>query len=133
MLQKLSVLIICFLTGLSVNAQVIIVDPPFPTADAAVTITLNTTGTGLEGYSGDVYAHTGVTVNGTNWQNVIGSWGDNNTQPKLTQTGANLYQLEITPSIRTFYNVDLSEVISELCFVFRSADASQQRYYPCRG
>ncbi len=128
MLQKLSVLIICFLTGLSVNAQVIIVDPPFPTADAAVTITLNTTGTGLEGYSGDVYAHTGVTVNGTNWQNVIGSWGDNNTQPKLTQTGANLYQLEITPSIRTFYNVDLSEVISELCFVFRSADASQQTY-----
>ena len=108
------------------NAQVIVVDPPFPTADEVVTVTLNTSGTGLEGYTGDVYAHTGLTINGANWQNVIGSWGDNGSQPKLTKLGAGLYELIITPTIRAFYTVEGSGTINEMSFVFRSADGSQQ-------
>lgn len=108
------------------SAQVITVDPPFPVAKDAVTVTFNANGTGLQGYSGEVYAHTGVTVNGVRWQHVIGSWGNNTTQPKLTRIGSDLYKLEITPNIREFYNVDPSDVISEMNFVFRSADGNQQ-------
>ncbi|MCF6342510.1 MAG: hypothetical protein L3J31_06875, partial [Bacteroidales bacterium] len=110
----------------SIHSQLIVVDPPFPSAEAAATITFNATGTGLEGYSGKVYAHTGLTVNGNSWQNVIGSWGDNDTQPELTEIGTNLYQLDILPTVRDFYGVGTSGNISEMAFVFRSADGTQQ-------
>jgi len=134
MLQKLFALIICFLSGLSINAQVIIIDPPFPTADEPVTVYLNTTGTGLEDYSGDVYAHTGITVNGEQWQYVIAGWDENIPQLRMTQTGTNSYQLDITPTIREFYQAEASDDITELCFVFRSTDGNQQTspdiFYP---
>ena len=103
------------------NAQVITVDPPFPTADEPATVYLNTVGTALEGYTGKVYAHTGVTVNGEQWQNVIGSWGNNSTQPELVNLEAELYKMEITPSIRDFYGVGASDNITEMSFVFTSA------------
>jgi len=127
-MKKLSILIFLLITfGINITqGQVITVDPPFPTAADSVIVTLNTTGTGLDGYTGDVYAHTGITVNGTNWQYVVGAWGDNTTQPKLTNIGDNLYQLEITPTIRDFYGAAPNDSISELSFVFRSADGSQQ-------
>jgi glycosidase len=108
------------------QAQVITVDPPFPTADVPVIVTLNTVGTSLENYDGDIYAHTGVAVDNNPWQHVVGQWGDNNTQPKLTNVGTNLYRLEITPTIRDYYGASASENITQLCFVFRSADATMQ-------
>jgi hypothetical protein len=52
--------------------------------------------------------------------------GDNNIQPKLTRTGTNTYQLTISPSIRQFYNVPPEVKITQMCFVFRSADGSKQ-------
>ncbi|NOX87209.1 MAG: hypothetical protein GXO86_14835 [Chlorobi bacterium] len=126
MIKRLFTATLFFLIYTFATAQIITVDPPFPIADEAVTVTFNATGTGLEGYEGDVYAHTGVTVNGQQWQNVIGTWGDNSTQPQLTNIGTDLYELLITPTIREFYSVNQSDVISQLCFVFRSADGSQQ-------
>jgi len=107
-------------------AQVITVDPPFPTADQSVVVTLNTSGTGLEGYTGDIYAHTGLTIDGDQWQNVIGSWGNNTSQPKLTKTGDGVYEMIVTPTIREFYSADGSDLITEMSFVFRSSDGSQQ-------
>ncbi|SDY02924.1 Por secretion system C-terminal sorting domain-containing protein [Lutibacter oricola] len=101
--------------------------PTVPTATNEITITLNTTGTGLENYTGDIYAHTGVTYGGAQWQNVISDWGEND-QPKLTQdtTNSNLYTLVITPNVYDFYGVATTETITELCFVFRSEDGSLQ-------
>ena len=101
-------------------------DPALPSADAPVTIFLDATGTGLDGYTGDVYAHTGITIGTALWQNVIGSWGNNATQPKLTRTAANLYKLDITPTIRQFYGASASANITQMSFVFRSADGTQQ-------
>ena len=100
--------------------------PTIPTATSEITIKFDATGTGLEGYNGDVYAHTGVTVNGDRWQNVIAEWTVNTTKAKLTRTSTNNYELLITPDVYTFYNVATSETISEFNFVFRSADGSQQ-------
>ena len=101
--------------------------PALPTADNPVSVYFDATGTPLEGYSGTLYAHTGVNIQGVgNWQNVIGSWGNNTTQPSLERLEANLYKLEITPSIRSFYNVNASQVITHMCFVFRSSTGSPQ-------
>lgn len=119
-----------FLAGvLPLKGQTIVSDPLLPTDAVPVTITFNATGTPLEGYTGDVYAHTGVNIQGgANWQHVIGNWGNNNTQPKLTrsQSDPNVYTLSITPSIRAFYNVPAASKIGALAFVFRGAAGSPQ-------
>ena len=127
MIKRAITITLLIISGFIVlKAQVITVDPPFPTVNGEVTVTLNAAGTGLEGYSGDVYSHTGLTINGTQWQNVIGSWGNNTTQPKLTRIGANEYTLTITPTIWQFYGASAGDNITEMCFVFRSADGSQR-------
>ncbi len=100
--------------------------PAVPTANDEITVTLTTTGTGLDGYTGDIYAHTGVTVDGAQWQNVIGAWADNANNPKLTKINTTTYELVITPDVFTFYGVATSKTITELSFVFRSSDASKQ-------
>ena len=108
-------------------AQVVTTDPALPTADKPVVVTFNAAQTELEGYTGDVYAHTGVGIQGVgNWQKVIGDWNVNATQPKLTRTGTDLYQLSITPSIREFYDVGATQTIVNMSFVFRAADRSRQ-------
>jgi len=124
-MKKLT-LIISLVFSLSSLFSQVTTDPVFPAADDPVTIYLDATGTGLEGYTGDVYTHSGVTVDGNQWQNVIGSWGNNTNQPMLTNVGTDLYELEITPSIRDFYGVSASADITEMSFVFRSEDGSQQ-------
>ncbi|REE80035.1 putative secreted protein (Por secretion system target) [Lutibacter oceani] len=123
--MKKVVLLITLLLTNYVFAQVT-TSPALPTANGEITILFDATGTGLDGYTGDVYAHTGVTINGERWQNVIESWGNNTTQPKLTRTSTNQFELIITPNVYSFYNVATSETVTELNFVFRSSDGSQQ-------
>ncbi|CAM1368659.1 alpha-amylase family glycosyl hydrolase [Tenacibaculum xiamenense] len=113
------------LFGYSIKAQ-ITTSPGTPTISDEIIITLNTTGTELENYTGDIYAHTGVTVDGSQWQNVIGSWGNNSTQPKFTKTADNTYELTISNNVYDYYNVDNSKEITEINLVARSADGSQQ-------
>ena len=93
-------------------------------ATGAVTINFNKTGTGLAAYTGIIYAHIGLTVNGAIWQNVIGSWGNNTTQPALSQTGANTYQLILSPDLFTKFGVAPASSITQICVVFRSADGA---------
>ncbi len=121
-------MIIAPVAGLS--GQIIETDPALPVMGESVIIYFNSdqeTGT-LKNFEGDLYAHTGVTIEGVgNWQNVIGSWGNNTTQPKLTYLGSYRYKLEITPDIETFYpNMDGTEKVTQLCFVFRNAAADKQ-------
>lgn len=107
----------------------ITVSPSMPTDADQTIITFDATqgNAAFLNYTGDIYAHTGVKVAGSDqWAYVIGSWGNNTTQPKLTKTGTNTYTLILSPSIRAYYNVPLDKKITSLCFVFRSADGSKQ-------
>ena len=110
-------------------AQIVTLDPDYPTQYDSIVVFFDATqpgGTGLLNYAGTVYAHTGVTTNLGQWQHVIGSWGNNTTQPALTRINANLYKLTIGYP-RTFYSVtNPTEKISQLSMVFRSADATRQ-------
>ncbi len=123
---SLTLLIINLLFVNLLNSQTVYTDPEYATADEEVVLYFNSTGTPLETYNGDIYTHTGVTVNGVQWQYVIGSWGNNNTQPQLTSLGNNLYSLDLSPTLRDFYGVPASGDISEICMVFRSADGGTQ-------
>ncbi|KAA3613575.1 MAG: T9SS C-terminal target domain-containing protein [Calditrichaeota bacterium] len=109
----------------SAISQVITTDPPFATVNDSIVIIFDATkgDQGLMGYTGKVYTHTGATINGTRWQNVIGSWGEDtgiNAQPELSKIGTDLYKLVISKP-HSFYSVNPSDKITELSFVFRSA------------
>lgn len=127
-MKKLSTLLIFLLSMASVlHAQLIVVEPAFPTDVDEVVLTFNAAegNGGLAGYTGDVYAHTGViTSNSTgssDWKYVVSGWGVNIPKAKLTRIGTDLYTLSITPSIREYYGVPAGEQIQKMAFVFRSA------------
>lgn len=103
-------------------------NPQLPVATQKVTIIFDSSKESRLGfYSGDLYAHTGVIVEGSaDWKHVIGSWGNNTTQPKLTAKGNGIYELEISPDINTYYSVLSAEKVTRLAFVFRSADGTKQ-------
>ncbi|WP_130735666.1 alpha-amylase family glycosyl hydrolase [Flavobacterium sp. J27] len=96
-----------------------------PEANQSATLLFDKTGTGLASYSGTIYAHTGLTVNGAEWQNVIGSWGNNTTQPALTLVSGSVYKLDLTPTILAFYNNPTGSV-TKVNIVLRSSDGTQQ-------
>jgi 1,4-alpha-glucan branching enzyme len=130
--QNIFIAAFIFLTGILyiipvAVGQVITSEPALPVDADAVTITFNATGTPLQGYTGDVYAHTGLIIDGNpNWQYVKGTWGNNTTQPKLTRTAPNVYQLSINPDIRQYYNVNPNDMILQMAFVFRASSGSPQ-------
>ncbi len=109
-----------------VSAQVVTTQPPIPTDDSEIVITFDATaGTaGLEDYTGDVYAHTGVITSessgDSDWQYVIAEWGENVEKAKMTRVSDNIYELTISPDIRSFYQVPDGEEILKMAFVFRS-------------
>ncbi len=114
-LRTLNLLILLFLAALATHSQIVYTEPALPTADASVIVYFNAEGTPLENYNGNVYTHTGITSDGVQWQHVIGSWGNNTTQPQLTEVSANLYKLEMNPSLRDFYSADQQLKLSLKC------------------
>ncbi|PRY95818.1 alpha-amylase family glycosyl hydrolase [Marinilabilia salmonicolor] len=109
-----------------VSAQVISTQPAIPVEGSEIVVTFDATqGTGgLEDYTGDVYAHTGVitseSTGDSDWKYVVADWGVNVEKAKLTRVADNAYELTITPDIRTFYEVPEGEEILKMAFVFRS-------------
>ena len=105
-MKRLYAFFICLLAVLAMQAQIVTTTPDFPTENDEVTIIFDATkGTaGLKGFTGDVYAHTGVILStGTSWQ-YAPTWGDNSAKYKLTSLGNDKWQLKITPNIREYYD-----------------------------
>lgn len=129
-LMRLSIFLILFLLVFSGFAQVT-TNPELPTDNKPVTITFDATqGTaGLKDFTGDIYAHTGVitdkSTSSSDWRYVIADWNVNVAKAKLTRVSANIYTLEITPDIRSFYGVPSGETIRQMAFVFRNSDGSK--------
>jgi len=123
----LSCLVFC-VTAL--NAQVISSDPLFPTEADSVKIIFNSAegNHGLEGFAGDVWAHTGVLTDKSStpgdWKYVIAGWGENTDKAKLTSLGNDLWEITLSPNLREFYGVPAGEKIEKLAFVFRNTDGS---------
>lgn len=132
MIKRIITIFIVAIFGLNqLQAQVITSNPAFPTAGDAVTITFNAAlgDAGLKGFTGDVYAHTGVITDksssSSDWKYVKADWTRNIPACKMTRTGTDLYTLTIVPSIQSYYGVPSGEEIKKLAFVFRSSDGSK--------
>ena len=125
-LQMKKIYFLVVLCGLFSNAQITTTPSPVIAANAA-TVTFDKTGTGLAAYTGIIYAYIGVTVNGVRFQNIKGSpVFTSNLHPQMTQVTATTYSLSITPDLFTYFGVATNSSITEICVVFRSADASSQ-------
>ncbi len=126
--------LISFLLSLMISsasmAQLITTDPAFPTENDQVVITFDASlgNAGLSGYSGDIYAHTGVitsnSTSGSDWKYVKAGWNENIPECKLTNIGGDIWQLNITPSVKSYYGVPDGETILKMAFVFRNEDGT---------
>lgn len=119
------------LLTLASSAQLIRTDPVFPLDDNnSILITFDATqgDGGLAGYTGDVYAYTGLITSEsdtvTDWQCIKAAWGQNTPETKMTRIGPDLYTLEITSNIREYYDASHwdQELIYSMVFIFRSAE-----------
>jgi glycosidase len=126
-MKKLLFILWISLSVINTNAQLVTTDPPLPIVTNPVTVTFNAAlgSGGLAGYTGDVYAHTGVITQyssgGSDWKYVKTNWGQNTPETKLTRIGQDLYSLQIKPDITGYYGVPANEKILQMAFVFRSA------------
>ena len=147
-LQYLPCIVTVLLLGLAFHAtpvtgQVIETEPPAPVpADESVTITFfaDRGGGGLEDFTGDVYAHTGVFTDQSpdDWKCVKNFWPTedeftgNREDTRLERVGSDIYELTID-DIRAYYNdnetgcsLDPDELITSMNLVFRAADGEPQ-------
>jgi glycosidase len=129
-MKKYILLLLLLPAAVTLSAQIIETSPAIVTLGQPITVYFNSDEDAgeLHNYTGDVYAHTGVIIEGSSaWQHVIESWGNNTTQPKLTYLGNYRYQLDITPSIEEFYpDMTGDEKVIKLAFVFRDASTDLQ-------
>lgn len=127
MKKFLTILTVTLLSSI-LYTQVVVTNPVVPVTDQPVTITFYAAegNGGLAGYTGDVYAHTGViTENSTgpaNWKYVKTDWGENTPETRLTCIADDVYTLSIAPDIRAYYGVPQNEAILQLALVFRSQE-----------
>jgi len=116
------------LFALSHYAQITTSNPVFfsqetPNVEIIFDASLGTQG--LKDFTGEVYAHTGVTIGGNKWR-YAPSWGDNAEKYKLTSLGNNKWKLVLSPNIKEYYGLGSGEEAAELAFVFRSADTTKE-------
>ena len=125
-MQGLSVLLTFFI--LKTTAQVSFT-PVFPTADEPCTMTFNPKegDMGLASWTGNIYAHTGVTTPAGPWQNVKAAWGTADPAIKLTRQTDGTYTLTYPTSIRAYYGIAAGTVISAVSFVFHNGTGNNSQ------
>jgi len=131
-MNRLHLFLVFLLSPFYLSAQIIVTYPAILFQDQSVKITFDATkGTAdLKDYTGDVYAHTGVitdkSTGTTDWKYVKTAWGTNTPETKLTKISSNIYELNITPDIRTYYGVPATDKILKIALVFRSSDSKKE-------
>jgi Alpha amylase, catalytic domain/Secretion system C-terminal sorting domain len=95
-------------------------------ASGVVTLNFNKASTPLASYTGTIYAHIGLTVNGVQWTAVKGTWGNNITQPALTFVSGTTYTLTLGPDLYTYFGVPTTSSITQICVVLRASTGSPQ-------
>ncbi len=105
-------------------------DPAFVTEAMTedITVILNTAGTAADGFTGELYAHTGVltdkSTSNVDWKYVLADWGNNIPECKLESKGDNIWHYTIKGGVHAWYGVPESEKVTHIAFVFRSADST---------
>ena len=119
-------------------SQVVNIFPQFPTENDSIVVYFDAAkgDAGLKGFTGDVYAHTGVITNlsqdSHDWKYVMAPWATNYPDIKLIRDSTDHYHLVIG-NPRKYYSsnhqnlgaIPSNEHIQKLAFVFRNGDGSK--------
>ena len=134
-MKRLFYTLLILLTAISFSCgQIIECSPEFPnikSQNVVITFHADQGNAGLKDFTGDVYAHTGVILEGnsdSDWKYVKAGWDENKDSCKLTPSlTANTYTLKID-NIKKFYNINDKDVakVKKLAFVFRSSDGKKE-------
>ena len=122
-------LLFLFLFSSAIHAQIITVDPIFPTVNDMVTITYDATkgNAGLIGVE-TVYMHTGVitdqSTNDKDWKFVVSEWGVDDPKVKMTNIGNDMHQISYV--IKDYYEFPEGTIVEEMAFVFRNVDGTRE-------
>jgi hypothetical protein len=130
-MKKIFSILTIVVFSLQAYTQTLVIDPAFPVATKPVVIYFHsdqvTGNTSLKNYTDPLYLHTGlICSDDTKWQYVIGSWGNNTTQPSMEYLGSFTYKFTVTPDLYTYYSALLSKTINKIAIVIRSADGKKQ-------
>lgn len=121
--------LLCVLTIIAFAQNPVYSDPAFPTEDDSIVVYFDASkgNQALMNYSGTLYAHTGLIIEGSDkWEYVWTTWPSTNTDKnKLIKISDNLYRLVIGYP-HEYYNCPESVKILQLAFVFRSSSGSPQ-------
>ena len=127
----LTSLFLLFISSFSLG-QIVTITPSTATGDDEVTLIYDAA-QGNAGLVGEdkVYIHAGIITDapdGTEWQYVIGNWGQDDGIGQMTKvTGEeNKWQFTYTPTVRDYHSAPSSENIFRLSMVFRNADGSKK-------
>ena len=107
-----------------IEGPVVYTEPAFPSIFDTVTVFFDATegNAALAGFTGTVYAHTGLitdrSTNGTDWKHVVGNWGTADARTKMTRVSDDLYSL--TYHIESYYGIPQGEEVLQMAFVFRN-------------
>jgi len=131
-MKRLLLSIIVLLATISVNAQIVTLEPSEVSGEDEIKIIFDATqgDAGLVGAS-KVYMHGGVVTdgpNGTEWTYVVGDWGQDNGVGLMTQVSgeSNKWEITLSPTAREYYGVPTGTNIFRLSMVFRNADGSSK-------
>ena len=99
--------------------------PEVPDADAAATLYFKAaSSSALSAYTGDVYIHAGVIVDGE-WKYVPADWNVNLEKCKMTPVAKDVWSLEFNPSIREWFASGTTP-LNRIGLVIRSSDGSKK-------
>ena len=101
--------------------------PEQPDADSPLVITYKPVpDSDLYDYNGDLYAYIGV-VDGDFWRFTPADYNTNAEKARLNHVGDNTWTLELTPTVREWFEAGNSEV-SRIGLIIRSDDMSREAF-----
>lgn len=129
MIKRLLLLLAILAYGLGLRAQITTDPSPVQMSSKNLVIYFHADQGGKElaglPSTAQIFAHTGVILQGQSEWSHAPAWGDNSDKYRLEYVESDLWRLNIG-SIADFYGLTGSEVAEKLCFVFRTADKSAQ-------
>jgi len=129
-MKKTYFLILTFLITVFSQAQIVTLNPSNAGADDAATIIFDATQGNAELVGASkVYMHHGIVISsptGTDWNYVIGNWGEDDGVGEMTLVDGETdkWEIDFSPSIREYFDAPSSENIFRISAVFRSADGN---------
>jgi len=130
MFKNLIIFLLVTSSFFNLQAQMVSISPATAGPEEPVTLTFDATqGNGELAGEDKVYIHLGVVTSsatGTDWNYVIGNWGEDDGVGLMTPVDGepDKWEIEFTPTVRSYFGVPAGVNIFRISCVFRNADGS---------